>query len=125
MTHVMIGNRNMYTDFTVLSVSYWLVLRYVVTLTLVSSSFVICSAHNGLLYFSYYTLVYYADIPKAYLTVLCMYTKLSHLMLKSCNWSPDFIGLCYDKSISIKSVQLSYGRSIQHWQKMTSGVGMG
>ena len=29
------------------------------------------------------------------------------------------------KSISIKSVQLSYGRSIWHWQKMTSGVGVG
>ena len=29
------------------------------------------------------------------------------------------------KSISHKSVQLPYGWSIQHWQKMTSGVGVG
>ena len=37
----------------------------------------------------------------------------------------SFLTMPNVKSISIKSVQLPYGGSIRHWQKMTSGVGVG
>ena len=49
---------------------------------------------------------------------------LTTLLLYTCNvHAPKLVYI--GKSISIKSVQLSYGRSIWHWQKMTSGVGVG